>query len=80
MSDEEKKNKTTLVSIGNRRLAIPSSGLVKRGLQLISTVELRKKVLKSTQHLRKLLELESPKPTIEHEKRLLQDTLNDIYH
>src|SRR3972149_9745630 len=58
MSDEETKNKTTLVSTGNRGLATRSSGLVKRGLELISTVqhqkfELDQQVIKKrrTKHL-----------------------------
>src|SRR3990172_4795629 len=37
MSDEEKKKKATLVSTGNRGLATRSSGLAKRGLELLSS-------------------------------------------
>ena len=37
MSDEEKKNKSGLVSSGNRGLATRSSGLARRGLELLSS-------------------------------------------
>ncbi len=39
MSEEEKKNKSSLVSSGSRSLTTRSSKLVKRGLELISSVE-----------------------------------------
>ncbi|MBF8302599.1 MAG: hypothetical protein HW396_880, partial [Candidatus Dadabacteria bacterium] len=41
MSDEETKNKTTLVSAVNRGLATRSSGLAKRGLELFSSQQER---------------------------------------
>jgi hypothetical protein len=37
MSEEEKKSTSSLVSSGNRGLATRSSGLVKRGLELLSS-------------------------------------------
>ncbi|MGH7889374.1 MAG: hypothetical protein ACRENF_02345, partial [Thermodesulfobacteriota bacterium] len=41
MSDEEKKNKTSLVSSGGRSLTMRSSGLARRGLELLSSQQYR---------------------------------------
>ena len=41
MSKEEKKNKSSLVSSGSRSLTTRSSGLAKRGLELLSSQQER---------------------------------------